>query len=303
MTIETTAPDFTSAPCDGIDVVIRATERDLDSFTVRRYLPHLQCRKVGPFVFFDHFGPADFAPGTGIDVRPHPHIGLATISYLFSGEIMHRDSLGYVQAITPGEVNWMTAGRGIVHSERSGTEVRANGQHLHGLQVWVALPESDEEIEPAFQHYGQESLPVIRSGEVVMRLIAGSAWGHTSAVRTCSPLFYLDVQMPLGSSLRVTDEYAQRALHVITGSVGIGERQFNAFDMAICTESAAVELVALADTRLVLFGGAPITDRFIWWNFVSSSKQRIEQAKLDWKEGRFGQIPGETGFIPLPEPR
>ncbi len=140
---------------------------------------------VGPFVFFDHFGPADFAPGTGIDVRPHPYIGLATISYLFSGEIMHRDSLGYVQLITPGEVNWMTAGRGIVHSERSGTEVLANGQHLHGLQVWVALPESDKETEPAFQHYGRESLPVIRQGEVVMRLIAGSAWGHTSSMRPC----------------------------------------------------------------------------------------------------------------------
>jgi redox-sensitive bicupin YhaK (pirin superfamily) len=303
MTNDTANTDFTMAPCDGIDMIIRATERDLDSFTVRRYLPHLQCRKVGPFVFFDHFGPADFAPGTGIDVRPHPHIGLATISYLFSGEIMHRDSLGYVQAITPGEVNWMTAGRGIVHSERSGPEVRANGQHLHGLQVWVALPESDEETDPDFQHYGQESLPVIRLGEVTMRLIAGAAFGHHSAVRTFSPLFYLDVSMPEGSSLRVTVEYAQRAVHVITGKVATGGHQINAYDMAICTESARVELTAQTDTRLVLFGGAPVSDRFIWWNFVSSSKQRIEQAKQDWKEGRFGQVPGETEFIPLPEPR
>ena len=295
--------DFTAAPCDGIDLVIKATERDLDSFSVRRYLPHLQCRKVGPFVFFDHFGPADFAPGTGIDVRPHPHIGLATISYLFAGEIMHRDSLGFVQAIAPGEVNWMTAGRGIVHSERSGDLARANGQHLHGLQVWVGLPESDEATEPAFQHIGQQELPVIRQGDVTMRLIAGSAWGHDSPVTTYSPLFYLDVQMPQGATLTITDEYAERALHVISGSVAVRDRQFGAFDMAICRRSARIDITAVADTRLVLFGGAPISDRFIWWNFVSSSKQRIEQAKLDWKDGRFAQVPGETEFIPLPDKR
>lgn len=300
----TTDPaDFIASPCAGIDVVIRATERDLDSFSVRRYLPHLQCRKVGPFVFFDHFGPADFAPGRGIDVRPHPHIGLATISYLFSGEIMHRDSLGYVQPIAPGEVNWMTAGRGIVHSERTGEPLRASGHHLHGLQVWVALPEADEETEPSFQHVGVDELPVIRQADVSLRLIAGAALGQRSPVRTFSPLFYLDVQMPKGSRLHITDEYAQRALHLISGSLAVGNHRFAPFDMAICTESAGVEAEALEDTRLVLFGGAPITDRFVWWNFVSSSKQRIEQAKLDWKEGRFAPVPGETEFIPLPDKR
>lgn len=303
MTTDQRANDFAIAPCTGIDVAIRATEHDLDSFSVRRYLPHLQCRKVGPFVFFDHFGPADFAPGSGIDVRPHPHIGLATISYLFAGEIMHRDSLGYVQAIAPGEVNWMTAGSGIVHSERTGDQARTHGQHLHGLQVWVALPEADEETAPAFQHCGQQDLPVIRQGDISLRLIAGTALGEHSPVRTFSPLFYLDVQMPAGSRLRITDEYAQRALHVITGSVAIGDRRFDAFDMAICTGSARVEAEAIVDTRLVLFGGAPISERFIWWNFVSSSKQRIEQAKLDWKEGRFARVPGETEFIPLPDKR
>jgi redox-sensitive bicupin YhaK (pirin superfamily) len=301
MTTDETAPDYFAAPCDGIDVVIKATERDLDSFSVRRYLPHLQCRKVGPFVFFDHFGPADFAPGTGLDVRPHPHIGLATISYLFAGEIMHRDSLGFVQAIAPGEVNWMTAGRGIVHSERTGDLARANGQHLHGLQVWVALPESAEETDPAFQHVGRLELPEFRQGEITMRLIAGSAWGQVSPVSTYSPLFYLDVQMPEGSRLQMTDEYAERALHVISGSVAVCDHQFGPFDMAICSPAARVEIVALADTRLVIFGGAPMSERFIWWNFVSSSKPRIEQAKLDWKEGRFASVPGETEFIPLPD--
>lgn len=299
----TDSPDFIASPCTGIDVVIQATERDLDSFSVRRYLPHMKCRKVGPFVFFDHFGPADFTPGSGMDVRPHPHIGLATISYLFAGEIMHRDSLGYVQAITPGEVNWMISGRGIVHSERTGEQLRARGHHLHGLQVWVALPEADEETEPSFQHVNREELPVITQGDVSMRLIAGAALGQRSPVRTFSPLFYLDVRMPQGSKLAVTDEYAQRALHLISGSLAVADHRLRAFDMAICTEAASVEVEALEDTHVVLFGGAPITERFIWWNFVSSSRQRIEQAKLDWKEGRFGHVPGETEFIPLPEKR
>ncbi len=303
MPIDQTTTDFINDPCDGIEVVIRAMERDLDSFTVRRYLPHLRCRKVGPFVFFDHFGPADFAPGQGIDVRPHPHIGLATISYLFSGEILHRDSLGYVQAIRPGEVNWMTAGRDIVHSERSSDETRVNGQHLHGLQVWVALPESDEETAPEFHHYNQQDLPVFKLDQVILRLIAGRACDHQSPVRTYSPLFYLDVSMPQGSTLLIPDEYAQRALHLIRGRASVNQQRFEPFDMIICRESARIELIAETDVHLVIFGGAPISDRFIWWNFVSSSKQRIEQAGRDWKEGRFDSVPGETEFIPLPDTR
>lgn len=303
MSTEQPTTDFINAPCDGIDVVIRANQRDLDSFTVRRYLPHMRCRKVGPFVFFDHFGPADFAPGQGIDVRPHPHIGLATISYLFSGEILHRDSLGYVQAIRPGEVNWMTAGSGIVHSERSSDEVRANGQHLHGLQVWVALPESEEETTPEFHHYDQQDLPVFNQGQVTLRLIAGRVCEHQSPVRTYSPLFYLDVFMPQGSSLLVPDEYAQRALHLIRGRASVNQQPFEPFDMIICRESARIELVAETDVHLVIFGGEAIGERFIWWNFVSSSKQRIEQAGRDWKQGKFGTIPGETEFIPLPDTR
>lgn len=295
--------EVTPSPCSGIDLIIRATERDLDSFSVRRYLPHLQCSHVGPFVFFDHFGPADFAPGNGLDVRPHPHIGLATISYLFAGEIMHRDSLGFVQAIAPGEVNWMTAGRGIVHSERTGDLARAQGQHLHGLQVWVALPETDEETEPAFQHYGRDALPVIRQQGVDMTVIAGSALGHSSPVRTFSPLFYLDVHLSAGAVMEIPDEYAERALHLISGELNISDRVIRPFDMAICTQSSRVEVCAVTDSRLVLFGGAPVGERFIWWNFVSSSKQRIEQAKIDWKEGRFARVQGETEFIPLPDRR
>jgi redox-sensitive bicupin YhaK (pirin superfamily) len=238
-----------------------------------------------------------------MDVRPHPHIGLATVTYMFAGEILHRDSLGYVQTIAPGEVNWMTAGRGIVHSERTGDIARKTGQQMHGLQVWVALPEAYEEAEPGFFHHPARELPVIRQANVSMRLIAGSAFAHTSPVRTYSPLFYLDVDMPAGSSLRVPGEYAERAVHVVTGEIRIRDREIGAYSIAVCHAAADVEIKAMSTSRLILFGGAAISERFVWWNFVSSSRERIEQAKLDWQNGRFGKVPGETEFIPLPENR
>jgi redox-sensitive bicupin YhaK (pirin superfamily) len=292
--------DYLESPCEGIAAIIQAKEKPLDSFSVRRFLPHAQCRKVGPFVFFDQMGPAEFKPGQGMDVRPHPHIGLATVTYLFEGEMMHRDSLGYVQNITPGAVNWMTAGKGIVHSERTGDAARASGQRMHGLQVWIALPEEHEETEPAFSHYSSDELPVIQSGGVTLKLIAGKAFENESPVKVFSPMFYLDVQMPAGTTLQVPDDYAERAIHLISGEIAIGDRHIEANTMAICRESARVVMNALQSSRLVLFGGAAMTNRFLWWNFVSSSKERIEQAKQDWQQNRFGQVPGETEFIPLP---
>ncbi|MEX2354243.1 MAG: pirin family protein [Gammaproteobacteria bacterium] len=300
---ETPTDEYLPSPCDGISAIIQAREKPLDSFSVRRFLPHSECRKVGPFVFFDHMGPADFKPGQGMDVRPHPHIGLATVTYMFEGEMLHRDSLGHVQAITPGAVNWMIAGKGIVHSERTGDGPRARGQRMHGLQVWVALPEEHEETEPGFFHYGSDELPEIRQDDVIMKLVAGTAFSHKSPVKVFSPMFYLDVRMPASSTVEVPQEFAERAIHVISGEVQISDRVVSAYSMAICRESARVEITALQDTRLMMFGGAAIGDRIVWWNFVSSSKQRLEQAKLDWKEDRFGKVPGETEFIPLPDKR
>lgn len=292
---------FLESPCDGISAILQTKERPLDSFSVRRFLPHPQCRKVGPFVFFDHMGPAEFKPGQGMDVRPHPHIGLATVTYLFEGEMLHRDSLGYVQNIIPGAVNWMIAGKGIVHSERTGDTARASGQRMHGLQVWVALPDTHEETEAGFSHHGSDELPIIRQGEVKMTLIAGQAYSQQSPVKVFSPMFYLDVQMPAGANIQMPDEYAERAIHLISGEIEIGGRKIDPYNMAICREGEQVKITALHPSRLVLFGGAAMTNRFLWWNFVSSSKERIEQAKLDWKENRFGRVPGESEFIPLPE--
>jgi redox-sensitive bicupin YhaK (pirin superfamily) len=292
-----------TSPCDGIAMVIEPAVRPIDSFTVRRYLPHINCRKVGPFVFFDHMGPADFAPGTGMDVRPHPHIGLSTLTYLFKGEILHRDSLGFVQAITPGAVNWMTAGRGIVHSERTGAAARGSGQSLQGLQVWVALPEEHEETTPGFFHYAANELPEWRQDGITLRLVAGAVGSRRSPVKTYSPLFYLDLNMPASATIRLPEEYVERAFHVIEGEVRVKQRLFGAFSMALCRQSVAVEVTAVRASRLITFGGAPITDRYVWWNFVSSSRERIEQAKLDWQNDKFGRVPGETEFIPLPEKR
>lgn len=297
----TVTDEVVRSPCAGISLLIKSRERDIGGFSVRRYLPHAECRKVGPFVFFDQMGPAEFPPGSGLDVRPHPHIGLATLTYLFEGEILHRDSLGCVQAITPGAVNWMIAGRGIVHSERTGKQARAAGQRLHGLQVWVALPEADEETAPDFQHVRRQELPLIRGDGMSLCLVAGSAWGETSPVRMFSPLFYADASLGPTAVLNLTMNYTERAIYLAAGAARIRERTLVAGDMAVCTPGVEVEITALQDSRLILFGGAPIGDRILWWNLVSSSPARIEMAKQDWVNGRFGKIPGETEFIPLPE--
>jgi redox-sensitive bicupin YhaK (pirin superfamily) len=273
-----------------------------DGFTVRRMLPMLQARHVGPLVFFDHFGPATFAAGSGMDVRPHPHIGLATISWLFEGQIRHRDSLGSLVDIRPGEVNWMTAGHGIVHSERTPPEPRRDGQSLHGVQIWVALPQADAEVAPEFHHHDRDQLPRIRQPGMEAVLIAGDAYGNRSPVKVFAPMFLLEVQLKKGTELPMPVEHVERGILVVDGAVGWGDLDVAAGQMAVQAGTSSPLLHAQEDSRLILFGGAPLDgERHLWWNFVASSRERIEQAKADWKAQRFGTVSGdEDEFIPLP---
>jgi redox-sensitive bicupin YhaK (pirin superfamily) len=274
-----------------------------DGFMVRRMLPVLQVRHVGPFVFFDHIGPATFAAGKGMDVRPHPHIGLATVTWLFDGAIRHRDSLGRLADIRPGEVNWMTSGHGIVHSERTPPDERDAGQKLHGIQVWVALPQADAEVAPEFHHHDRDALPRIRQPGVEAVLIAGNAYGERSPVKVFAPMFFLEVRLEAGAELALPGEHAERGVHVVEGAVRWGELDVGAQQMAVQAGPSAPTLRAHEASRLMLFGGAPLDgERHLWWNFVASTPERIEQAKADWREGRFPIVPGdEKEFIPLPE--
>ena len=285
-----------------IERVIEPRPRDLGGFEVRRVLPAGGRQMVGPFIFFDHMGPAEFAPGTGIDVRPHPHICLATVTYLFEGEIVHRDSLGFVQPIRPGDVNWMTAGRGIVHSERTDAEQRLQGAHIHGIQSWVALPKSAEESEPAFFHHPAATLPTIERVGVRMRVIAGTAFGQRSPVAVFSETLYVDVALGKGSQLEVPDEHRERAIYVAEGRIEFDGAEFEGGRMIVLNEGATEAIRALANSRLLLVGGAPLDGpRYIWWNFVASSRERIDRARDDWAAQRFEMVPGETEFIPLPD--
>jgi redox-sensitive bicupin YhaK (pirin superfamily) len=286
-------------------IAIAPHERDLGGFSVRRLLPSAARRMVGPFVFFDHMGPAEFGPGQGIDVRPHPHIGLATVTYLFEGAIEHRDSLGSLQRITAGDVNWMTAGRGIVHSERTPADLRGSGGRMQGLQTWVALPRDQEHCDPAFVHHPAATLPVIEMPGVSMRLIAGSAFGQTSPVQCASSMFYIAVEMEAGASFVLPDAYAERGIYPLSGDVSINEGVLPAGQMAVLNQSEPVTLQALSPARLMLLGGEPMDgERFLWWNFVASDRAFIEEAKERWRNGGFDSVPGETEFIPLPgEPK
>ena len=279
-----------------------------DGFFVTRLLPQVQRRSIGPFVFFDYFGPVTFAPGKGIDVRPHPHIGLATITYLFDGSQMHRDTVGSVQEIRPGDVNWMTAGRGIAHSERTGDDVRAAGHRMHGIQSWIGLPQADEEAPPSFQHFARADLPEREEKGVTLRLIAGEAFGLKSPVKTFSPIFYADARFEAGGALHYPAEHEERALLIIEGEVHIGDEEIEVHGpgaMLALEPGEEVTLYTDAPARVMLLGGAPLDGpRHIWWNFVSSDKERIERAKQEWKDGKFGTIPGDDQeFIPLPEPK
>jgi redox-sensitive bicupin YhaK (pirin superfamily) len=278
--------------------LIEPHEKDLGDFTVRRLLPAAQQRSVGPFVFFDHMGPADFSAGRGINVRPHPHIGLATVTYLFEGEILHRDSLGYVQAIQPGAVNLMTAGRGIVHSERTSAERRARGQRLNGIQIWMALPLAQEESEPAFVHYPSGELPTFESRGVRGTVVVGAAFGARSPVATASRTLYLDAQLAASSTWDVPMLEAELAVYVADGAVRIGDVMATAGTMAVL--SGAARQVADVASRVVVIGGDNLGPRHLWWNFVSSSRDRIDRAARDWEGRRFTHVPGDDERIPLP---
>jgi redox-sensitive bicupin YhaK (pirin superfamily) len=290
--------------CDALKQVIVPRTSDLgDGFTVRRALPSVQSRMVGPFVFFDHFGPTEFRSGNGLDVRPHPHIGLATVTYLFDGEIMHRDSLGTALPIRPGEINWMTAGSGIVHSERTGAERRVQADTLHGLQMWVALPASREEMDPAFAHHATEEFPEVRDHGKTVRVVLGSLYGKKSPVVTTSDTIFADVTLKTGATLPLDASHEERAIYVIDGEVDVAGDRFGPQRLLVFKAGDAITIRAVADTRFVIAGGAPMDGpRHIWWNFVSSRKERIEQAKADWTAGHFGKVPGdEIEFIPLPQ--
>ena len=290
--------------CEALAQVIAPRTVDLgDGFSVRRALPSARTRMVGPFIFFDHFGPAEFRAGTGLDVRPHPHIGLATVTYLFDGEIMHRDSLGTAAAIRPGEVNWMTAGRGIVHSERTGPELRTSGSPIHGLQMWVALPAAKEEIEPAFAHHETDEFPMINDNTAFVRVVVGSLYGKQSPVPTVHETFFGNIAMRGGATLPFDADHEERALYVVDGTLDIAGDKFERGQLLVFKPGDRITINAVTDAHFVILGGAAMDGpRHIWWNFVSSSKERIEQAKADWKAGHFGKVPGdEIEFIPLPE--
>ena len=290
--------------CDTASIasILKSRPRVIDRFTVARVLPARTRRMVGPWCFLDHLGPAELAPGQGMDVRPHPHIGLATVSYLFEGEILHQDSLGSYQPIRPGAINWMSAGRGIVHSERTPQPLRATGSRIHQLQLWVALPLAEEESEPSFQHHSSDSLPELTLGDARIRVIAGTAFGATAPVRTLSPLFFAELTLPAGATLELPSEQNERAAYVVEGGFSCGTQRVGAQDMAVFHPGTRPVLVADTRSRIMLLGGDPLeSPRYIDWNFVSSSKARIERAKDDWRNRRFPSIPGDDQeFIPLP---
>jgi len=288
--------------CDALELVIVPRVRDLGGFEVRRALPHGKRQTVGPFIFFDQMGPVQFLAGTGMDVRPHPHIGLATVTYLFDGRILHRDSEGHVQEIVPGAMNLMTAGRGIAHSERTPEPARAGGQAMLGIQSWVALPAGREEIDPSFQHFDAGILPIVEAGGVRARVITGSAFGKTAPVQTVSDWFYVEVKLGAGASAPLDPDYEERAIYVIDGEVEIAGDRFEGPRLLIFRPGDRITVRATRPSRVMFLGGTALEGpRYIWWNFVSSSRERIEQAKEDWKTGRFDPVPDETEFIPLPD--
>jgi hypothetical protein len=284
-----------------VEQVIEGRRRDLGGFSVRRVLPAANKPMVGPFIFFDHMGPMSLSVGAGLDVRPHPHIALATVTYLFSGSILHRDSLGHVQEIHPGDVNWMTAGSGIAHSERSPENERQRGVHLHGIQSWVALPDGHEEVAASFQHHPAASLPTTSFGGVELRVIAGEAFGRRSPVQLLWPTLYVDGLLSEGARLELGADYTEQALYVAEGEIEVSGVRGSEGELLILSSGDAVTLSARRTSRVILLGGERFaTPRFIWWNFVASSLERIEKAKRDWAENRFAQVPGENDFIPLP---
>lgn len=283
-------------------MIIAPRIHDLGGFNVRRVLPSSQARNVGPFVFVDHMGPHVFARGQAVDVRPHPHIGLATITWLWEGRFMHRDSLGHEQEIAPGEVNWMTAGSGIVHSERTPQHLRGGEHPLHGMQTWVALPRAHEEVAPAFEHFAAAAMPVLERPGLRLTVVAGRSFGLESPVAVFADTLYAAVELDAGAELTVTAEHAERALYVFSGEVALDDAEAPSRHLIVLDPGRPARVRARTAARLMVLGGEPLDGpRHLWWNFVHSSRERIEQAKQDWRAGRFGAVPGETEFIPLPE--
>jgi hypothetical protein len=289
-----------SAAAGVVELLIEPREKDLGGFSVRRVLPASDRQMVGPFIFFDHIGPAEFPPGEGIQVRPHPHIGLATITYLFEGEMVHRDSLGFVQVIRPGAVNLMTAGRGIVHSERAGEDLQQTSR-LHGIQSWMALPAEDQEMTPAFEHVPVERLPLVERDGISVRVIMGSAFGVESPVTAYSPMIYLSCELQRDARLDLPRAHEELAIYVVEGSVRLDDGQLGAGTMAVLRPDVALQATASAASRVMVIGGASLGPRHIWWNLVATSHERIEQAKRDWQAGRFDPVPGDAELIPLPD--
>jgi redox-sensitive bicupin YhaK (pirin superfamily) len=298
----TDEPECRGGGADDIELVVEGRPRDLGSFVVRRMLPSEQRRLVGPFIFYDHVDRVVMPPGQGFDVRPHPHISLATITYLLEGEFVHRDSLGSVQVIRPGDVNWMIAGRGVVHSERTSPEVRARGGALHAVQSWVALPLAHEETEPRFEHHPSSTIPRIVRRGAVLRVIAGTAYGAQAPTGVLSPTLYVHAKLDAGAVLPIDDEHEQRGVYVAHGTVECQGRSFSPGQLVLLRAGAHVTLRARSDADVMLIGGAPLDgERHVYWNFVSSRKDRIERAKADWREGRFAKVPTDDAeFIPLP---
>lgn len=288
------------ASCAGVERIILPRTSDIGGFQVRRALPAVGRRMIGPFIFFDEFGPHEFLVGQGMDVRPHPHIGLSTVTFLFDGAITHRDSLGVVQDIKPGDVNVMTAGRGITHSERSPAEERTGGRQIFGVQAWTALPQRLEECDPAFAHTSVANLPRIESGGKRVRLIMGQAYGEDSPVETLHPTLYAECVLAPGAVLPIDPDYEERGLYVISGAIDIAGTRFEAGRLLVLKPGDRISVLALSNARLMLLGGEPMDGpRYVWWNFVSSRKERVDQAAEDWRQNRFAPVPGETEFIPL----
>jgi redox-sensitive bicupin YhaK (pirin superfamily) len=287
---------------DAVSLIIPAREKDLGGFQVRRVLPFAKHRMVGPWIFFDHMGPADFAPGIGINVRPHPHINLATVTYLFSGAILHRDSLGTRSVIVPGDINLMVAGKGIVHSEREEEDAQTKTRHLDGLQLWLALPEADEEMDPAFFHYDADEIPGLNEDGVSVRVMMGEAFGLVSPVKTYAKTLYAEFKLVAGATVAAPITAEDRAIYACSGALEIDGQRLEQYQMAILATGAEAKITALEDAHFVMIGGEPLTERHIYWNFVSSRPQRIEQAKADWAAQVFPKVPGDDQeFIPLPE--
>jgi len=284
-------------------LVLKSHAKDLGGgLTVSRVLPGFPQQMVGPFIFFDQMGPVGVAPGQNVDVRPHPHVGLATVTWLFEGEMVHRDSLGVVQPIAPGDVNWMTSGRGIVHSERGDPLIRKSARTMHGIQSWVALPETHEDADPAFSHHPAASLPRIRLPGADLRLIAGDAYGERSPAPTYSRMFYVAAELEPGALLTLPAEHEERGVYLVQGSISVDGAQLTEHSLAVPPAGEKIGIRSSSHSRVMLLGGEKMdSPRYIWWNFVASSRQRIENAKQRWREQRFSPVPGEQDFIPLPE--